>query len=297
MNFKKFVCGTIVLLRITGCSSEADNSTTPLPADDNSVSEKTLLNVKYGEDIAQTYDIYLPANRSANYTPVLVFIHGGGWIQGDKSDMEDYIPILAEAHPDYAIVNINYRLAQMPGRAAFPNQFLDIKVALENVSRKAEEYLVSPQFGLIGVSAGAHLALQFDSVYDHLDQVKLVCSIVGPTDFKDPFFSQNPDFALALQYLIDENKYPGILDFAKAISPAHLVNENSSATILFYGSNDPLVPVSNGIFLQKQLEEAGIANSLTIFVGGHGDWSQRANNDLQLELSNFITSHLPLDEY
>lgn len=294
MNFlSKLFCSAVIFLIFTGCTDEGIES--PAAAADDINLVRSILNVSYGEDIAQVYDIYLPAGRSASITKVLVFIHGGGWIQGDKIDMEEYIPLLAEEHPDYAIVNLNYRLAQIPERAAFPNQFLDIKIALEHLSNNTAEYDIKAQFGLIGVSAGAHLALQFDSVYDFLDQVKFVCSIVGPTDLTDPFYSENSNFNLALQHLIDENAYPGISNFAQAISPAHLVNENSSATILFYGQEDPMVPISNGIFLQEQLDAAGVDNSLTIYKGGHGDWSDQSNRNLQLELSIFIKSHLPLE--
>lgn len=295
MNFlPKLFCSAFIILIFTGCTDEGIESPPVAAADDIDV-VKSILNVSYGEDTAQVYDIYLPAGRSASITRVLVFIHGGGWIQGDKIDMEDYIPLLAEGHPDYAIVNLNYRLAQLPGRAAFPNQFLDIKIALEHLSINTAEYDIKAQFGLIGVSAGAHLALQFDSVYDLLNQVKFVCSIVGPTDLTDPFYSENPNFTMALRHLVDESAYPGVLDFAQAVSPAFLVNESSSATILFYGQEDPLVPVSNGILLQEQLDAAGVENSLTIYKGGHGDWSDQSNKNLQLELSSFIDSHFPLE--
>ncbi len=294
MNFLlKLFCSAVIFLIFTGCTDEGIESP-PVAAADDTATALSILNLSYGEDEAQKYDIYLPADRSASITKVLVFIHGGGWIQGDKSDMKDYIPLLAEGHPDYAIVNLNYRLAQIPGRAAFPNQFLDIKKALEHLSNNTDEYDIKAQFGLIGVSAGAHLALQFDSVHDLYDQVKFVCSIVGPTDLTDPFYSENPNFTMALQHLIDESAYPGVPDFAQAVSPAFLINDKSSATILFYGQEDPLVPISNGIFLQEQLDAAGVENSFTIYKGGHGDWSDQSNKNLQMELSSFIDSHLPM---
>lgn len=166
---------------------------------------------------------------------------------------------------------------------------------MEHLSKNTTEYDIKAQFGLIGVSAGAHLALQFDSVYDQLDLVKFVCSIVGPTDLTDPYYSENPNFSMALQQLINKNAYPGVPDFAQAVSPAFLVNKNSSATILFYGREDPLVPISNGIFLHEQLDAAGVENSLTIYQDGHGDWSDQSNKNLQLELSDFISRHLPLE--
>lgn len=255
---------------------------------------QTHMNVNYGLDPQQTYDIYLPANRSSSGTKILVFIHGGGWIQGDKRDMRAYIPLLQKTLPDHALVNMNYRLAKPNIRTAFPNQFLDLGLALEHVILKAEEYGIRPEFGLIGTSAGGHLALQYDNFYDSGDHVKMVCSIVGPTNLTDAFYTENPDFHFALDILVDESAYPGVRDYAKAVSPAFLVNSKSSPTILFYGDNDLLVPVSNGIFMKEKLDAAGIINSLTIYKGGHGEWENMDQEDLHLQLEEFINVHLPV---
>lgn len=283
----------ILFYLLTACSKEGVDA--PAVSGDVELSAITHLNMSYGEDVAQTFDLYLPANRSSFTTKVLVFIHGGGWVQGDKEDMRDYIPLLQKDHPEHAIVNLNYRLAQPAVRAAFPNQFLDLQQALEYLSEDAAALGIKPEFGLIGVSAGGHLALQYDNEYDVRDQVKMVCSIVGPTNLKDPFYSENPHFNLAMDYLVDKPAYPGVTDFALAVSPAYLVGENSSATILFYGESDELVPVSNGIFLQERLEAAGVDHSFTIYEGGHGDWQEGANEDLQLQLNDFIEDHLPIE--
>lgn len=263
-------------------------------SDDTDLSAMTILNISYGNDEAQIFDLYLPANRSASTTKVLVFIHGGGWVQGDKIDMNNYIPLLQQEHPEHAIVNVNYRLATPGMRAAFPNQFLDIQQALEHLDQYSEDFSILPEFGLIGVSAGGHLALQYDNEYDIEDQVKMVCSIAGPTNLKDPFYSENPDFEIALEHLVDEIAYPGITDYALAVSPAYLVDGNSSATILFYGKDDQLVPVSNGSFLQERLKAAGVDHSFTIYEGGHGDWADEANENMQLQLKDFIDEHLPV---
>lgn len=283
----------LILSLNTSCSSE-DPASSHI-SETNETPAKILKDIPYGSDEAQTLDLYLPANRSAEITPVLVFVHGGGWVQGDKEDMNEYIPLLQKSHPEHAIANINYRLAELPARPAFPNQFLDIKEALEHLSEEAEELGIKPEFGLIGVSAGGHLALQYDSEYDEEDQVKLVCSIVGPTNFKDPYYAENIDFEMALELLIDDSGYPGVTDYAQAVSPAYLVNNNNSPTILFYGEEDPLVPISNGTFLQEQLDIKGVTNSFTIYEGGHGDWIGEDHADLQLQLSDFIDLHLEVE--
>ena len=211
-----FIVIPFIFISGSSCYSEENNSET-----DNKKAKITALIEKdepYGEYPGQVYDLYLPADRSSSETKILVFLHGGGWIGGDKADMEPYIPLLQNEHPDHAIANINYRLAQIPDRAAFPNQFLDIQKALEQIAERAEEYQVKPLFGIIGVSAGAHLALQYDALYDLDDHVKMVCSIVGPTDLSDLLYKNHKDFELAIGYLVDESSYPGTTKYARALS-------------------------------------------------------------------------------
>lgn len=282
----------VLLLFFSACAKN-DNVTEASAGSDHDAQE-TLRNVSYGEDPEQIYDLYLPAGRSASYTKILVLIHGGGWMQGDKGNMEIYIPLLNESHPDHAILNLNYRLAQLPSQSAFPDQFLDLQQAFEHLTEKAVNWGIKPEFGLIGTSAGGHIALQYDSVYDSGNKVKMVCSVVGPTDFTDPFYSENPDFALLLQVLIDEEEYPAV-NLARAVSPAFQVNANTSPTILFYGKDDNLVPLQNGLFLQEQLELEGVENVLTIYEGGHGDWTNQDNDNLQAQLKDFIDSHLAIE--
>ena len=260
---------------------------------ESEVAPMVFRNVSYGLDEEQKYDLHLPADRSSSFTPVLILIHGGGWIQGDKADMDSYISLMQELHPSHAIVNLNYRLAGLGNRPAFPNQFIDLQQAIEQLSEDAEELDIQEEFGLIGVSAGAHLALQYDSVYDLEDKVKLVCSIVGPTNFTDPFYTENPDFESAFALLMDESAYPQIQDFPRAVIPAYNINQNTSPTLLFYGESDPLVPLSNGTFLQEQLNAAGITNEFTSYQGGHGDRNSSDREDLQQQLQDFIELHLP----
>lgn len=292
LSRKSLFYNIFILIALFSCTKE--QAPTAEDEANQNFTAKTHLNIDYGIDPEQNYDLYLPANRSSTYTKILVLLHGGGWIQGDKSDMNNYIPLLQKDHPEYAIVNLNYRLAQPGTRTAFPNQFLDVQQALEHLVSIAEANGIKPDFGLIGASAGAHIALQYDAVYDVEDQVKLVCSIVGPTNLSDPFYKNNPDFELAMQLLVDQSAYPGISDYSVAVSPALNISTTTSPTILFYGDNDPLVPLSNGTFFQEQLELVGVENNLVVFEGGHGDWDKEANKRLQLLLSEFIKIHLPI---
>lgn len=259
---------------------------------------ETILNISYGASSQQVYDIYLPFGRSLDKTKVIILVHGGGWTAGDKTEMENFVGIIQQYHPFHAIVNINYVLANTtpPFIPAFPNQFLDLGAVIDQLSSQKEELQVLPEFGLIGTSAGAHISLMYDYVYDTHDVVKMVADIVGPTNFTDPFYADNPLFGLVLNALVDENAYPFGTNYAEATSPALKVSSDSSPSILFYGNQDPLVPLSNGEFLNTNLSNASINHSFTVYDGGHGDWDEASMINLQIQLTEFIDTYLPVIE-
>ncbi|HLW40170.1 MAG TPA: hypothetical protein VKX31_07255, partial [Brumimicrobium sp.] len=70
----------------------------------------SLNDISYGSHGKQKMDIYLPEGRSSTTTKVFVLIHGGGWHAGSKNDMTASFDNLKEIYPDYAIINMNYRL-------------------------------------------------------------------------------------------------------------------------------------------------------------------------------------------
>jgi len=279
-------------LALFSCSSES-NSDSQMQQEEPLMAE-TRENVSYGSDPQQVYDIYLPEGRTSSKTKVIVLVHGGGWTAGDKADMTAFIDIIQTNHPDHAIVNMNYVLATLD-TPAFPNQFLDIDRVISKLTSEAEALQIIPEFGLIGTSAGAHLSLQYDYVYDTEDRVKFVADIVGPTDFTDPFYANDPNFQAALEFFVDESAYPNTTNYAAAVSPALQVSASSSPSILFYGNSDPLVPLSNGETLKTALTAAEVTNSISVYEGGHGDdWSEADKLDLQIQLSAFINNHLQI---
>lgn len=270
-------------------NSDDGNSEDPLPLE-----AETLLNVSYGSHPQQNYDLYLPAGRSSTVTKVIMLVHGGGWTEGDKSNMQNFVEIIQQDFPNHAIVNVNYILAVFPNTPAFPNQFLDLDLVIEKLTTESDDLQILPEFGMIGSSAGAHLSLMYDYVYDTEDQVKFVSDIVGPTDFTDPFFADDPLFEAALEFFVDESQYPAGTNYAEAVSPVYQVSDFSSPTIMFYGMDDPIVPLSNGKTLDSTLSENMIDHSFTIYKGGHGDdWSPQSLADLRSQLGDYINLYLP----
>lgn len=278
-----------IQLNYVSCSKDAD-SQTPQP-----LLAETFLNVSYGSNPFQKYDLYLPANRSSEKTKIIMLVHGGGWIEGDKADMDFLIPNIQLRHPNHAIVNMNYVLAdaQTP---AFPNQFLDVDAVINKITAEKDQLHILPQFALIGVSAGAHISLMYDYVYDSGDQVKMVADIVGPTDFTDTFYTSNPGFPELMAALVDESAYAPGTNFAEILSPALQVSTISSPTLLFYGNTDTLVPLSNGETLNNALNNAQIDHHFTVYNGGHGDWAANDIENMIIQINEYVDTYLFVNE-
>ena len=133
MKFYKLLFVVAVPLMILSCQKTIDTI-------DTSVAAKTLLNVSYGTSSEQTMDIYLPANRTSTSTKVIVMIHGGGWNTGDRSELTEYADSIRKRLPDYAVFNINYRLAT--GVNLFPTQEKDVKSAIQFIINNSANYLI-----------------------------------------------------------------------------------------------------------------------------------------------------------
>jgi len=98
-------------------------------------------------------DLFLP--KGAKAVPALVAVHGGGWVAGARNAFQYWGPYLAARGT--AMFAISYRLATK-GKA-FPHAVQDVLAAVQFVRGKAAGFGVDPaRIGLLGASAGAHLA-------------------------------------------------------------------------------------------------------------------------------------------
>ncbi len=103
---------------------------------------------------AEKLDIYLP-NEGNGPFPVIVSIHGGAFMMGDKADGQ-LTPMLQGLDRGYAVVSINYRLSS---EATFPAQINDVKAAIRFLRAHAAEYKLNPdKIAVWGGSAGGNLA-------------------------------------------------------------------------------------------------------------------------------------------
>jgi acetyl esterase/lipase len=211
-------------------------------------------------------------------------VHGGAWIEGDKADMNYLIPFIKQNLPGYAIANLNYRLAST-GVYAFPMEIDDIDAAFNKL--KSDNNGISDNFGFIGTSAGGHLSLLYSYTKNQNNNIKMVASIVGPTNFTDTNYTNNP--AWLSQYLaLTGVNYVGNETYYQGLSPYHKATAVSPPTIMFYGNADSLIPTTQGQDLHAKLNQLGVYNEFNLYNGGHGNWSQTDLSDAYTKLVNFV---------
>jgi len=106
----------------------------------------------YPGDAALKLNVY--SSRAAALLPVVIYVHGGGWTEGDKEQMDVWCRMIAAR--GYAVFDVNYRLAP---EFKFPAAADDVMGAVIWVRDHAPEYNGDPdRIGISGGSAGSHLA-------------------------------------------------------------------------------------------------------------------------------------------
>jgi acetyl esterase/lipase len=277
-----------VLLLVFSCKKKDKQ-----PAGEDLSIAKTMLNVSYGADQRNIMDVYLPANRSATTTPVMILIHGGGWVEGSKNDLNGYLEVLKRNGPEYAVFNINYRLAGS-GQNLFPAQELDVKKCIEFIYSKASEYNISNKFVLLGASAGGHLALLHAYKYTSPVKIKAVVSFFGPTDIT-AFYNNPPNvlIPIALQNVTGTTPQLNPVLYQNS-SPINFVTSSSCPTMMLQGGNDPVVPASQAELLKAKLVTTGVPHQYVLYpTGGHGDWDAATYTDAFNKIDAFLSTYNP----
>lgn len=257
------------------------------------IAEKNETNVAYGTDPLQKMDIYLPANRSTATTKVIILIHGGGWVSGDKTDFTSAnLDTIKKRMPGYAIFNINYRLGALPATNTFPTQELDVKAAVEYIYGNRNNYLVSEKFVLMGASAGAHLALLQAYKYTSPVKIKAVVDFFGPTDMV-AMYNDNPGSQLAFAALLNGTPATNLSMYQQS-SPIFFVNAANSPTIILQGGADPLVnATTQSVALKSKLDIAGVTSQYVYYAtGGHGDWDVATYTDAYNNIQAFLSANV-----
>lgn len=213
---------------------------------------------------------YLPVLQIANPGPFVVVIHGGSWKSGDKGDVAEFAYDLA-AH-GIAAASIEYRLVGRSG-GTFPAPVVDTLDAIDFLRSKAADYnLDASRIGLMGVSAGGHLALMAGlptdvAVFDpartgpRAYTISAVVNIEGPTDFTvDPATYSSRQIKLVEGFLGKTIAEDADGSLRRAASPVTYVRADGPPVLTIHGTIDGTVPFSQAELLQAALANVGAAH-------------------------------------
>lgn len=250
----------------------------------------TMTNVSYGTNSQQIMDVHLPAGRSASATKVLIMIHGGGWSTGDKADFYAYVDSMKKREPTYAIINVNYRLANSPD--LFPAQEMDIQDAVEFIYNKRTEYRISDKFVLVGASAGGHLALLQGYKNTVPVKPKAIIDFFGPTDLVEMY--NNPPNPLVQPLLFGViGGTPATQSLIYQISsPLNYVTNQSAPTLILHGGLDIVVAPSQSVLLNNKLASVSVPHQYYFYpTEGHG-WVGANLTDSFNKIQAFLAAHV-----
>src|SRR5688572_9942775 len=215
-------------------------------------------------------DVYYPPVGTPTPTPVLMFIHGGGWIAGDKTSDVGMYDIPRFTKRGYLVVSINYRI----GHNIFPAYVEDAKCAIRHLRANAASYRLDPQrIGVWGHSAGGHiaalLATTSPGVYEgnggwagYSSRVKAIATYEAPFDLT----GGAQDFETTV--IGDIDRVFGTMKVEA--SPVNHVTSDDPPFLIVHGDLDQSIYMPQAQKMINRLQGAGVGvQFLKVTNGGH----------------------------
>jgi acetyl esterase/lipase len=239
-------------------------------------------------------DVYFP--ESGGPWPALVYVHGGGWMHGDKAEAGMFARLMTSQ--GYLVVSINYRLYPP---AIFPAMIQDVKCAVRFLRANAGQYHLDPnRVGAVGVSAGGHLVALLGTtdpsagwdMGEHLEQssrVQAVIAMAGVMDLSRSF----PNADIEAMKRIGFGEY----NVAEA-SPITHVTPDDPPFLLIHGERDELVPVEQSQLMYEQLLRANVPVQIIVVQNaGHSMISPNSSatptlGEINQMIVSFLAQHL-----
>ncbi|MCA9733604.1 MAG: alpha/beta hydrolase [Deferribacteres bacterium] len=263
---------------------------------------KEFKNIVYKEvdSLQLALDIYQPADMTAP-RPAIVFIHGGSWNWGHRSDYLVYLIDFAKR--GWVTATVSYRLRK---QAQFPAAVEDVKCAIKWIKNHAAEYNIDPDnIALVGGSAGAHLAMltaftagtedfSVDCGKDTTTTaVKAIVDIYGPVDLTVDYAVSNKNVQKFLG-----GTYEKIPEVFTTASPQTYLSKDIPPTLILHGTIDTLVPIEQSESLFAQLQALGVVVEFYTLPGWpHAmDIAQNSNRYMQYVMTEFFKKTIPVEK-
>lgn len=228
--------------------------------------------LSYGADpVWNRLDVYCPKTAETKKLPVIINVHGGGWVYGDKKLYQYYCMNLAER--EFAVINYSYRLAP---ENRFPAYLEDSVLAIQWIFSHAEEYLLdTSNIFMVGDSAGAQIVGQICALAGNEEFAKqfrfclpkefkpraiaMNCGVYHLYDSRMKCFdsSVNPDL---ISDLFEDGGTP---EEMKLMNVVDLVNHNFPPAYIATALGDS--QLAQAVWLKKAYEEAGLDYTYDVY--------------------------------
>jgi acetyl esterase/lipase len=223
-------------------------------------------------------DLHLPAG--VRRPPLLVFVHGGAWTTGGKTQ---YPTFLLER--GFAVASVDFRSSN---EAPFPADVFDIKAGIRYLHAKAAIYgYRTDRIAIVGASSGGHLAALVGvsngvqalegtegDYLDHSSSVQAIVSYFGATDLTTILSQSTPAglavHAPALERLLGATP-DQVPELAKLASPIFHVDHNAPPILLLHGDQDTQMPLNQLYEMQWAYEQVGRHAEVLILHGVEHD--------------------------
>lgn len=196
------------------------------------------------DDHPLAIDLFRPDTKDV--LPVVVLIHGGGWVAGHRDNMS----ILAEVlvYSGLAAASVEYRFAP---KFPFPAAVKDVHAAVSFIKEEGRNHHLDPErIGAWGISAGGHLATCL-AVSSSVHAAVNFCGLVDMVNYPENHPAISQDFLHAFLDPYDEDRN-------RAASPLYQVSPKTSPMMIVHGERDTVVPFAQSLALVSKLEEAGV---------------------------------------
>jgi acetyl esterase/lipase len=226
----------------------------------------------------QKQKMYVAWPKGAGPNPLVVILHGGGWVSGSRTGFRDEARLLAGL--GYTAATVDYRLATSSANS-FPAAVEDVRCAVRYLRQNALTFKIDPtRVAAVGESAGGHLAAMLGVAgnaagldgscpfFLQSPAVDAVISYYGPTDLRDP--EDLPNLQTEVTAFLGNPPGDDPAEAALA-SPVTLVDAFDAKFLFNHRTLDDVVPLQQSIDMKLALDGVGVPSTIVQVAGtGHG---------------------------